>query len=460
MMFDLIIKNGVCVIPKVGVKEADLAIHDGRIAAILERGAVDAEAAQEIDAAGKYIFPGVIDPHVHYGFYNKLEDDFYQQTNAAAIGGITSVVMYYRGGESYHKYAPWLISTGEKSSALDFAFSFGIMTNQHLSEVEDIISRYGVTSFKHYRNYQGKLQGMFNTEDALRYDSADLLDIMRKLTAISPKLLLCCHCENPDMIDNFERKYGDVKDNNTLKFHSAMRPDYAETDSALQTMYINHVANGKLYIVHLSAGSSVEMMEKTPWLMENVTVETTPHYLTLNENSPCGILAKVLPAVHTEKDSEKLWEGIRKGIVTTIGSDTNPSTLAVKFSRGTNAWDTLPAFPNAGVILPILLSEGYHKRGIPLQTVAEISSYNIAKAFHLTGKGDIAVGCDADLNIVDLELSRVVKPDIFGDSDYSVYDGMEWKGWPVMTISRGEVIVKDGKSSAHPGRGRYIKRTI
>lgn len=459
MQFDSVIRGGSCVFPDKGVEALDIGICGGKITAFLKPGA-EAETAETIDASGKYIFPGVIDPHVHYGFYNALEDDFYVQTNAAAIGGITSIVMYYRGGESYHKYAPWLIETGNKQSVIDFAFSFGLLTTQHMEELESVIEQYGVTSFKHYRNYQGKLGEMFGVSNAMSFDSANFLRIQQRLASISPKLVLCTHCENADMLRDVQERMKHDPDCNTLKFFSHTRPDYLETDSVLQAMYLNHVAGGNLYVVHLCSGSSVEMLEKTPWLCENLTVETTPHYLALNEDSPCGLLAKVMPAIHTKEDSEKLWDGLKSGVIQTVGSDTNPSSLEKKHSKGTNAWDVLPAFPNAGVILPILLSEGYHKRGLSLERIAAVSSYNVAKSLNMTTKGDIRIGADADFAVVDLELEKTVKPEIFGDSDYSVYDGMRFKGWPVMTISRGEVIVRDGISTAACGRGQYIRRTL
>ncbi len=343
----------------------------------------------------------------------------------------------------------------------DFAFSLGLMTRRHLDELEGVIERYGITSFKHYRNYQGHLREMFDTDDALNYDSADLLRILERFASISPKLVLCTHCENADLLRDVAERMKGRADADTLKFFSETRPDYLETDSVLQALYLNHVAKGNLYVVHLCAGTSVDMLERTPWLRESgVTVETTPHYLVLNENSPCGLLAKVMPAVHAAADSEKLWEGLKKGLVHTIGSDTNPSSLEKKYSKGESAWDVLPAFPNAGVILPILISEGYHKRGLSLERIAEVSSFNVAKSLNMETKGRMEIGADADFAVVDLGLSKVVKPEIFGDSDYSVYDGMTFKGWPVMTISRGEMICKDGRSLAQMGRGAYIRRQL
>jgi len=112
------------------------------------------------------------------------------------------------------------------------------------------------------------------------------------------------------------------------------------------------------------------------------------------------------------------------------------------------------------MILPTLISEGYHKRNIPLTTLSMVNSTNTARTFGLEEKGVIAPGYDADLALVDLEWEREITPDLYGYSDFSIYSGMKLKGWPRYTISRGEVIQKDGVITAECGRGRYIKRKI
>ena len=459
MKYDLIIRNGNVVFPNLGVRKVDIGIEGNKIAGFFERDN-NIDAHKHIDAEGLYIFPGAIDPHVHYGYYNKLEDDFVRQSKAAAIGGTTSIVSYYRGGKSYHEYAPWLINTGEKFSVIDFTFSFGIMTEQHLDELENIINEFGITSFKHYRNYRGKVGEILNIDNALPFDTADFLTILKRLNEISPKLLLCVHCENADICSDMEKKAKGKPALDTLKFFSDLRPGFNETVSMVEAMYLNKYVNSNIYVVHLSSGTSVEALENLPWLRQKVTVETTPHYLILNEDSPCGLKAKVIPAIHTKWDSERLWDGLRNGLIKTIGSDSNPNFLETKYSQGTSLWDVKYAFAAGGIILPALISEGYHKHGLSLERIAEVTSYNVARAFNLNKKGLMEIGADADFAIVDIDLEKTVKPEIFDDSDYSVYDGMKLKGWPIITVSRGEVIYKDEQVVAKPGRGSYIRRSI
>lgn len=458
MVIDLLIKNGSVVFPKVGVQKVDVGVVDGKIIGFYKDSA-GIEAKETIDAANLHIFPGVIDPHMHIGLYHPLEEDFENETKAAAIGGITSLVNYFRGPESYHTYAPKLIETGEVNSLIDFTFSFGVLTHSHLNELEGIIKEYGITSYKFYRNYQDDIGKIFGVDDPLTLDAADMMNILELFGKVSDKLVLCLHCEDMDIQRSVAKKLKEGEVLDTLSFFSKTSPDYVETSSVMQSLYLNNLVKGNMYIVHVSSGSSIDIVERMPWLIgEGVTIETCPHYLALNENSPCGLLAKVNPPIHTKEDSEKLWEGIRKGYVMTIGSDNCSNIKEKKFSVGNGVWDTLPGFPGAGVILPILISEGYHKRGIPLETLASVSSAGTAKALKIPGKGLMEINADADLAIVDLNLEKVMKPEIFGSSDYSVYDGMKVKGWPVYTLSRGEIIQKDGKITVEKGRGKFIKR--
>ena len=219
--------------------------------------------------------------------------------------------------------------------------------------------------------------------------------------------------------------------------------------------------NAKFAEAHTAAGSTVKMYETLMGKFGGrVTLETCPQYLTLTEDAPCGLLGKVNPPLHFQEDIEALWEGIRKGNIKTMGTDNVPVDKAKKYERGDDVWGTFVGFGGAGMILPVLLSEGYHKRGIPLTTLSAVNSTNTAKLFGLESKGQICVGKDADLVLVDLDWEREITPDLFGYSDFSIYEGMKFKGWPRYTISRGEVIQKDGKITAECGRGKYIRRHI
>jgi dihydropyrimidinase len=189
-------------------------------------------------------------------------------------------------------------------------------------------------------------------------------------------------------------------------------------------------------------------------------IETCAHYLTRTVDAPTGLLAKVIPPIRYEADSAGLWTGLKEGLITTIGSDHAATRLAQK--GGETLEDTLNAFPGVGSTLPLLLSEGYHRRGLTLEEIAGITSQNVAKTFGLyPRKGAMKIGADADFVLVNLDRTEKVRSTSFGGSaDYSVYEGMMLQGWPVMTISRGEIIARDGAVVAKPGRGQYLRREI
>lgn len=459
MRFDVFIKNGNVVFPGVGVKRAEIGVKNGKIAAIFEPGAQE-DAAKTIDAQGMHVFPGVVDAHEHLGIYNSLEEDF-RDTKQNAIGGVTTLVNFYRQPQSYHELMPSLIETGEKNSYVDFAYSLGILTEQHIDELETYVDRYKMTSFKFFRNYERKLNQVFNVTNGIDLSSADLMRLLAQFKEISPKMLLCIHSENMDINRYLTTQLKGQPVEDTLRTWSKTSPGYAEAESMLSTLYLNSIAEGNVFIVHLSSGASVDVLEKVPWLTQKgVNVETCIHYLTLTEDSS-SLHAKVGPPIHTEWDRERLWEGIASGVINAIGTDHVPNSLAKKYAKGDGVWDALFGFPGVGALLPIMITEGHIKRGLPLERIADITSYRVAESFNLPEKGRIEVGADADFAIVDINKEETIHHSRFHSSgDYSVYDGMKASGWPVYTISRGDVIVENGQPVAEVGRGKYIKRFV
>lgn len=460
MSVELLIHGGQVVFPGERVAAADIAVENGRIVALYEPGQAP-PGRRQIDATGLHVMPGVIDPHQHLGIYNDMAEDFRGDTKANAIGGVTSIVNYYRANGSYHDIAPQVLAAGEGNSYIDYAFSFGAITETHFSETESIIDRYGVTSFKFYRNYQDVIRNLFGAEDALTLDAADFIRMLQQLKSLSPQLLLCVHSEDMDVARWAAREVKAAGGGTTLAEFAKTSPGYAEAVSVLSGLYLNKVVGGNLYVVHLSSGDSVEVLENARWLTDGVVVETCPHYLVLDENAPAGLLAKVNPPIHTAADSERLWDGIKKGLITSIGSDNVPNSKSVKFAKGNDIWDTKPGFGGGGTILPIMISEGYWKRGLPLEQIAHLTSTQPAKSFGLAPrKGLIAPGSDADFAIVDLNWERTVTPELFGYGDYTVYDGMTFKGWPVYTVVRGEVVQERGQVTGRAGHGQYLRRSI
>ena len=458
MKLDLLIKNGNVVFPQTGVQKVNVGVKDGKIVGIYDDTA-NLNAAKTLDINGLHVFPGVIDAHQHLGIYNSVEDDFID-TKQHAVGGITTVVNYDRQPVSYLDFFPKVKEIGEKHSYIDFTYSLGILTEQHIDELEEVVHRFGLTSFKFFRNYERQLNDKFKIDNGINLSSMDLMRLLQTFKEISPKLLLGVHCENMD-INRYlteELKKQDVSD--TLQTWSKTSPGYAEAESLLSTLYLNHIVGGNVFCVHLSSGASVDVLEKVPWLLESgVKIETCPHYLTLTEESDTGLNAKVGPPIHTKWDQDRLWEGIEKGLINAIGTDHVPNSKSVKFGSGKDVWNTKFGFPGAGALLPLMITEGHLNRGLPLERIADITSYQVAESFNLQDKGRIEVGADADFAIVNLDEKKTITPKLLQSAaDYSVYEGMEISGWPTYTISRGEIIVEDGTPTKENGRGKYIKR--
>ncbi|MGO4887584.1 dihydroorotase [Anaerobacillus sp. MEB173] len=458
MKVDLLIKNGLVVFPKVGVKQVHLGVNDGKIAGIFE-DVEQIEATEVIDATGLHVFPGLVDAHQHLGIYNSIEEDFID-TKQHAVGGVTTIVNMDRQPVSYLDFVPQVQEIGEKNSYIDFTYTLGILTEQHIDELEETIEKCGITSFKFFRNYERQLNDKFNVDNGIDLSSYDIVRLLEKFKSISPKLLLAIHCENMDINRALIKKYKDEGANDGLKTWSLTSPGYAEAESLLSTLYLNNVVGGNVYIVHLSSGASVDVLEKMPWLHDSgAKVETCPHYLCLNEED--SLDAKVGPPIHSQSDADRLWEGIANGTINSIGTDHVPNSRDKKYGKGQGVFDTLYGFPSVGCLLPIMITEGHQKRGLPLERIADITSYQVAESFNLQSKGRIEVGADADFAIVDINSKKTITPEIMHSaSDYSVFEGREAAGWPVYTVSRGEVIVKDGVPTKENGRGKFVRRYI
>jgi dihydroorotase-like cyclic amidohydrolase len=456
-MLDLCIVGGKVVFPGQDVEPVNIGVRNGRIAGFY---APEKSIAAEdtLNAAGLYILPGLIDPHVHFGLYQPWADDWATESQSAALGGVTTVIDFFRDGPSYHQLVPRLIEEAQAGSLVDFAFHLGLLTDTHVAEVPEYVEEYGITSFKFYYFYGGSVREFFGADDPLNLDDGDLAAILQQLHDISPALLLCVHCENMAIQRRRMRDLWPPQEN-TLRYWERTRPDFVETSSVLTALHLARSLNTRIYVVHLTAGSSVVALREHPQLLDTGSViETCAHYLSRTVDAPTGLLAKVIPPIRYQQDADELWAGIHEGFVSTIGSDHAASRLAQK--GGETLENTLNAFPAVGWTLPVLLSEGYHRRGLALETIADITSRRVAETFGLyPRKGAMQIGADADFVLVDLDRAGTAMARSFGgSSDYSIYAGMTLQGWPVMTISQGELIARDGQVVAKAGRGRYLRR--
>jgi dihydropyrimidinase len=215
----------------------------------------------------------------------------------------------------------------------------------------------------------------------------------------------------------------------------------------------------RVYFPHISTRLALDEVRRWRGRYAKVWIETCPHYLTHDEDSALGPLGKANPPFRSADDVAALWEGLADGTVDVVASDHVPRKRATKEK---SLWLASQGFPGTATILPVLLSEGYHKGRLALPRIAELLTSAPADIFALSPvKGRIAIGADADLALVDLDRVRTVKAEELGSySDYSLYDGWALKGWPVRTIVRGATVMDGGKICGTPGYGRYLKRPL
>lgn len=454
MEFDVLVRNGRVVDPLGGVTPAAVGITGGRIAALLEP-AVTARGGQEIDAAGAHLFPGVIEPHTHLGFSRPFGDDVRTETASAALGGVTTVMTFHRHYRSaeprpYDDF-PEMVETVAREAHVDVAFHFGILTEAQLRELDRYIA-WGVSSFKFfmaYRGADGRTVGMINEcDDGLMLEGFEAL-------ARHPHAVACVHCENTEVIGRYVRRVK-AAGRADLAAWNAARPAFAEAENVRRAAYFAERAGCALYYVHIGARESLAEALACRRRYPRLTIETCTHYLTHTEDSPVQNLGKVNPPLRARADLEAMWAALAAGHVDTVGTDHCATTLAQK--QG-DIWAASPGFPGMATSLPAVLT-GAAERGMSPSDVARVTSYNVARTFNLyPRKGRIQVGADADIAIVDLERERPVQArDLASASDFSLYEGWTLRGWPVLTMVRGQVVARRHEIVGRPGLGRFVAR--
>jgi dihydropyrimidinase len=223
-------------------------------------------------------------------------------------------------------------------------------------------------------------------------------------------------------------------------------------------MFFAEQLGAKIYIPHISSRLGLDEIRRWRQRYGQVFVETCPHYLTHTSDMDLGGMGKANPPFRGKDEQDAQWEGLFDGSIDTVASDHVPRKRATKEK---SFWLASQGFPGTATILPVLLHEGFHKRGLPLRRICELVCAAPARIFDLAAsKGALRPGMDADITLVDLELERTVHhEELLSYSDYSLYDGWTFKGWPTQTIVRGETVMRDGKLVGAPGWGRYLHRT-
>ncbi|OYT46771.1 MAG: allantoinase [Desulfurococcales archaeon ex4484_42] len=442
-MGDLLIRNGLVVLPY-GVFKLDILIRDGVITA-LGKG-LSASGVDVINASGKYVFPGIVDEHVHMrepGLTHK--DNFTNGTMAAAAGGVTTVLEMPNtlppvdNGKVLTNKAKLL----EPKAYVDFGL-YGVIHDSNIHEFEDLVSA-GAIGFK---IFMGPTTGNIPPPD-----DGSLYEAMLKSAKLGVPLAF--HAENYALVKYFTEKVR-RSGRTDLEVHNDSRPPICEEEAIQKLILYSRKTGGKAHIVHMSAGGGVRLLRVARGEGINVTGETNPHYLLLTKDDyrRYGVLIKVNPPIRGKEDQEELWRGVLDGTITAIGSDHAPHSASEKSG---DVWSAASGFIGVQTLFPLMLDQALRGK-LPLTYIPKLMSENPARLFSLyPKKGTIMVGSDGDLVIVDPNAKTVIKKeDIYAKYPLTPFIGRKLKGKIIYTILRGEVIAKEGKVIGKP-RGRWLR---
>ena len=461
MKFDLVVRGGTVVLPQTNGVAVDVAISKGRIAAILAPGTA-LDVTQTLDAGGKTVLPGVIDVHLHLGHGKdiarpRVPEDAATETGAAAIGGVTTFVPYLMATEPFETLFDEVKSVTQAGARIDFGYHFIIATDDQLAGVPRYARDFGVPSFKIFMNNRGG--------EGARLGLPDINDgFLLKLCEAAAENggMVCPHPENIEASWVLRNRLmaADPDGRGGLRAWNASRPPFVEADAVQRAGLFARETGARLYIVHTSSQEALEAGLRARDAGTDIVIETCPHYLTHDVDWDGADVGKINPPLREIDDREALWSGILEGDIDTIATDHVHRDISAK-SGG--IWKASPGCAGLETLLPVLLTDGHHERGIPLGHIAALISSTPADAMGLHHrKGRIAVGLDADLAIVDLDHEYLYRrEDVHSGAGYSIYEGRKFKGRVTHTLVRGRFAVRDGALVDDTvGFGQYIDRVL
>lgn len=457
--FDLVIRGGTAA-TAVDVYRTDIGVRGGRIAAL----AADLPAGRrEIDARGLLVLPGGIDAHCHLdqptGDESVMADDFVSGTRSAACGGTTTVMPFaaQMKGQSLREAVADYHRRADGKAFVDYAFHLIVTdpTPQVLGQELPALIRDGYTSFKIYMTY-----------DALKLSDRQILDVLA--LARGERALVMIHAENADCIgwltEKLERA-GDV----APRFHAAARPQIAEREATHRAIALAELADTPILIVHVSGRDAIEQIRWARSRGLRIYAETCPQYLFLTADDLAapgfhGAKCVCSPPPRDRASQAAVWDGLSDGLFQVFSSDHAPfrydDPKGKMVAKAASRFACIPnGIPGLETRLPLLFSAGVNGGRIDLCQFVALTATNAAKIYGLyPRKGSIAIGADADLAVWDPDREVTVANDLLHHNvDYTPYEGMRVRGWPVTTISRGDIVWADGALTAALGRGAFLR---
>src|SRR3989475_5617262 len=451
-----LIKNGT-VVTATDQYRGDVLIEDEKIAVI--GIALDIQADKTIDATGQYVLPGGIDVHTHMDMPfggSKSSDDFESGTTAAAFGGTTSVVDFaiqYRGQTLHHAWETWA-KKAESKAVIDYGFHMIITELNDQVELEmDALVRQGVTSFKLFMAYPG----VFMLDDA---------SIFRALMRTGKNGgTICMHAENGGVIDVLT-KNALAEGKTAPKYHALTRPARAEAEATHRAIALAEIADVPIYIVHLSASEALEMVTEARDRGLPAHAETCPQYLFLsydNYEEPGFDGAKYVmsPPLRDKATQAQLWRGLAYNDLQVISTDHCPFCMKEQKELGRNDFSKIPnGAPGIETRMSLVYDGGVRTGRISLNRFVELTSTSPAKIFGLfPRKGTIAPGSDADVVVFDPHRTITLAANtLHMNVDYNPYEGRRITGATDTVLSRGRLVIENGKFVGRAGAGSFLKR--
>ncbi|MEM7115610.1 MAG: dihydropyrimidinase [Chloroflexota bacterium] len=457
MKYDLVIKNGTVVTATSSVK-ADLAIQGEKIAAI----GAELRGEQEIDATGKLVIPGGVDVHVHLempiGNFTS-SDDFFTGTRAAALGGTTAVIDFVEAKPDQ----PLLDALAARQAlanqrvAIDYGLHMTIGPNDtgKLNQVADVVAA-GCASFKLYMAY------------GLRLHDGQLLQAFQAIAKAGA--IPVVHAENWDVIQALTAQ-NLAQGNTQPRWHPRSRPAPLEGEAAGRVIDIANYVGLPLHIFHVSCGDVVKRIAAARTKGIDVTGETCPQYLLLTQDlydraGVEGTLPVCAPPLRTEADQLQLWQALANNDLQLIATDHCPFTRAEK-ATGLDDFTKIPGgVPSIESRLATTYHFGVRAGHLSLNRWVDLCATTPARRLGFQNKGHLGVGYDADVVVFDPERPFALSPNTLHENvDWTPYDDLTGRGWPMMAISRGRVIVEsvdgeNGRFVGEAGQGRFIHRKI
>jgi dihydropyrimidinase len=451
----ILIKNGR-IITATDDYVADIYIEGETISAIGKN--LNVQADTEIDASGKLVMPGGIDPHVHLDmpFMGTYSSDNYETgTRAALYGGTTTVIDFIlqTQGKSLKSALQEWKGRSDNNAVGDYSFHMAVtdFNEETKKEIQHFIEVEGITSFKTFMAYKG----------ALMIDDRQMIGLMEEVKKHGG--LINVHATNGDMIDYLIQKNREEGKLSPL-YHYLSQPEVTEAEASERFVDMTNYTGCPGYIVHLTCEGALNAVRNATRRNQKVFVETCIQYLILDaglyEQNFEGAKWVMSPPLREKKDQETLWAGLNQGLVQVVATDHCPFMWEQKL-MGKDDFSKIPnGHPAIENRMELLFSEGVNKGKITLNKYVEVASTNAAKIFGMfPKKGTIAVGSDADIVLFDANEKHTLSAKTHHmNVDYSGYEGWELKGKVKTVLLRGQVVIDNNECKVQKGYGQFVKR--